>query len=171
MRQHRTLLDLIDAISDWTGRAVSLLIVGMIVLTILVVLLRYLLNLAPFWDPIRSYTNLLSVYVILGAAYALRAGAHVNVDILYCRLSLRMKAVTDMVTSVVFFLFFLILLRHLIEKALGASIEMNLSMNLLAPPHWPVVLLWPIGVVLMLLQGLAGFARNLVTVVTGEKNQ
>jgi TRAP-type mannitol/chloroaromatic compound transport system permease small subunit len=169
MRQHRTLLDLIDTISEWTGKAVSFLIIGMIVVTILVVLLRYIFNLAPFWNPITSYTNLLSVYVILGAAYALRAGAHVNVDILYSRLPPRMKAVTDMVTSVVFFLFFLILLRYLIEKALGT--ELSPSINLFTPPFWPVVLLWPVGITLMLLQGLAGFARNLVFAVTGEEAQ
>jgi len=167
MRRHRTLLDVIDAISEWTGKIVSFLIILMIGVIIWVAVLAPLFNLGGRQDSITTYANLLSVYIILGAAYALRTRAHVNIDILHRRFPLRTRALVDIATSTLFFIFVIILWWQLIEKAPWESLK--LSPHLLAPPNWPVRLIWPVGIFLLLLQGLAKLARDVVSAITGEE--
>lgn len=65
MQKHRTLLNFIDDVSDFVGKLTSFLILFMILVTIMVVISRYVLKVAFFWEPVASYTNMLSVYVIL----------------------------------------------------------------------------------------------------------
>lgn len=168
MTKHRTVLDYIDHLSDWSGKLTSFLILFMILATVVLVVLRYLLEISPPWDPVNTYSNLLAVYIILGAAYALRHNAHVNIDILYRHFSVRGRAVADLFTSILFFIFFIIILWQSLYHFPRIISEVPLSLNMLAPPNWPIRLIWPLGVLLLLLQGLSSFAHTLVTVITGE---
>ena len=104
-----------------------------------------------------------------GAAYAFLTRAHVNVDILYRRFSPRTKSIVDLFTSVLFFVFCIVLLWITVETADEQVLKLHFSLRLLSPPSWPVRLLIPIGVFLLLLQGLAKFARNLITALTGKE--
>jgi TRAP-type mannitol/chloroaromatic compound transport system permease small subunit len=169
MRRYRSLIDLVNALSDWTGKLVSALIFLMIGVTIWVVVLRYVFNLAFFWNPVATYENMLSVYIILGAAYALRTRAYVNIDILHRRFSPRTRAVIDMATSAFFFFVFIILLWQVLKAAGGELLTLDFSLRLLLSHNWPVMLVWPAGILLLLLQGLVKFAQDLITAVTGEE--
>ena len=139
----------------------------MIGVIIWVAVLGPLFNLGVLQDTLTTYANLLSAYIILGAAYALHTRAHVNIDILHRRFPLRARALVDIATSTLFFVFVIILLWQLVERAPWESLI--LSPHLLAPPNWPVRLLWPMGIFLLLLQGLAKLARDVVSAITGEE--
>lgn len=173
LRRHKNLLHFIDAVSDGIGKAVSFLIVFMIVITLMVVVMRYVFRLSFFFDPVAASNNLLSVYVILGAAYALHTRSHVSVDILHRRLSPRARAMVDVATSTLFFLVFIVLLIVLLWMARDSSawklLALVTSAEVFTPPAWPIRLIWPIGVCLLLLQGLAKFARDLIIAITGEE--
>ena len=80
-----------DAISEHTGRAISWLTLAMVLLTFAVVVLRYAFNLG--WIALQeSVTYLHALVFMLGAAYTLKRGGHVRVDIFYQRWGPRARA-------------------------------------------------------------------------------
>jgi len=93
-----TLLSLVTAletVSIWTGRVVSWLSLFMVLITFLVVLLRYAFDLG--WIAMQeSVTYLHATLFMLGAAYTLQRDGHVRVDIFYHQLSRRGRAWADL---------------------------------------------------------------------------
>lgn len=89
------LADYIDAFSEWTGRVVSWLTLGMVLVTFLIVVLRYAFNLG--WIAMQeSVLYMHATVFMLGAAYTLRHDQHVRVDIFYRRLGPRGRALVDL---------------------------------------------------------------------------
>lgn len=85
----------LEAISTWTGQLLSWLSLGMVVVTFLVVVLRYLFDLG--WIAMQeSVTYMHALLFMLGAAYTLRQDGHVRVDLFYQRLSRRGRAWVDL---------------------------------------------------------------------------
>lgn len=169
MRQLRSLLHIIDAVSEWTGKITSFIIVLIIGVVIWNVVMRYVFHSRALWEQIYTCGRLLTVYVILGGAYALLTRAHVNVDILHQRFSSRIRAIVDLATSALFFIFCIALLWMGVRYAGWEFERLHLSLRLLAPPSWPVRLVIPVGVSLLLLQGLAKFIRDLIMAITGRE--
>jgi TRAP-type mannitol/chloroaromatic compound transport system permease small subunit len=90
---------LLDGVSEWTGRAVSWLTLGMVLVTFCVVVLRYALNLG--WIAVQESVTYLHAFVfMLGAAYTLKHDGHVRVDILYRKLPERTRAWIDLCGTV-----------------------------------------------------------------------
>ncbi len=168
MRTLRKFLRVIDRINEWTGKVVSFLIVLIIGTIIWYVMLRYLFGRNTAWDWFAA-ARFLSIYVALGGGYALLYRAHVNTDILQRYLSPRARGIVDMVTSTLFFLFCIILLWRAIPDAVSTASRLNFSLWLFYPLNWPTKLLAAVGILLLLLQGLAKFIRDLITAVTGRE--
>ncbi|MEZ8030159.1 TRAP transporter small permease subunit [Enterovibrio norvegicus] len=85
----------INRFSDWTGRIVSWFVLAIVLITFVVVVMRYVLNSGSVFlqESVLYFHN----YVImLGAAYALLKGAHVRVDIFYRPMSEKKKAWVDL---------------------------------------------------------------------------
>ena len=93
----------IDAISEWTGRAVAWLTLGMVLVTFLVVILRYAFNLG--WIAMQESVTYMHILVFMvAAAYTLKHDGHVRVDIFYRKLTPRGKAWIDLLGSLVLLL-------------------------------------------------------------------
>ncbi len=88
------LADLIDALNDRIGRAVSWLTLAMVLVQTLVVLQRYIFGVGQIWLQ-ESVTYMHGLVFMLAAGYTLLHGGHVRVDIFYREASLRTKAVID----------------------------------------------------------------------------
>lgn len=85
----------LENLSEWTGRAIAWLTLVMVLVTFLVVVLRYGFNLG--WIGLQeSITYLHATVFMLGAAYTLRHEGHVRVDIFYQRLQPRGQAWVDL---------------------------------------------------------------------------
>lgn len=87
----KSFADVIDRFSDLTGRAVAWLTAVMVLVTFLVVVLRYAFD----WGEIalqESITYLHAMVFMLGAAYTLRHDGHVRVDIFYRKMTPRGQA-------------------------------------------------------------------------------
>ncbi len=81
---------------DWTGRSVSWLVLAMVLVTFLVVALRYVFDMG--WIALQeSISYLHSLVFLIGAAYTLQHNGHVRVDIIYDRLSASGKAWVDLI--------------------------------------------------------------------------
>lgn len=85
----------LDALSTAVGVAVSWLTGAMVLLTFVIVALRYLFDTGFIWMQ-ESVTWMHAAVFMLGAAYALRSGDHVRVDVFYKRLPPRRRGWIDL---------------------------------------------------------------------------
>jgi len=92
----QNLIKYIESFIDWTGRAISWLTLGMVVVTFLVVFLRYVFD--SGWIALQESISYMHALVFLiGSAYTLKHNEHVRVDIIYEKLSKKNQAWVDLV--------------------------------------------------------------------------
>jgi TRAP-type mannitol/chloroaromatic compound transport system permease small subunit len=91
----------IDAINDWIGRCLSWLTLGMVLVTFVVVLARYVFGLGSTIMQ-ESVVYMHAIVFMACAGYALVYNAHVRCDIFYGAASLRAKAVVDLIGTFIF---------------------------------------------------------------------
>ncbi len=128
------------------------------------VIARYIFNSPTNWVHEGMFLMFGMMFLISGA-YALRSDSHVRVDILYSRFSPRGKALTDLSTSIFFFIFAGTLLVTG-WTFFGDSFEVReVSFTEWAIQYWPVKTTLVIGAVLILLQGLAKTLADLAIVL------
>ncbi|MES9992052.1 MAG: TRAP transporter small permease subunit [Candidatus Thiodiazotropha sp.] len=89
---------LFESINEWTGRAVSWLSLFMVLVTFAVVVMRYVFDLGWIWLQ-ESVTFMHGALFLVGAAYTLKHGGHVRVDIFFQRFSPQRQAWIDMLGS------------------------------------------------------------------------
>lgn len=99
----RRLVAILDTITEHTGRSVAWLTLVMVLATCMVVLLRRVLGLGSIALQ-ESVIYMHAAVFMLGAAYALKHGGQVRVDIFYRRFSARQRAWVDCLGSLVFLL-------------------------------------------------------------------
>ncbi|PLY15703.1 MAG: C4-dicarboxylate ABC transporter permease [Sedimenticola sp.] len=89
------IVTLIDNLNESIGRAISWLTLLMVIVTFVVVVLRYLFNIG--WIAMQeSITYMHALVFMLGAAYTLKHEGHVRVDILYRDNTPRFRAWVDL---------------------------------------------------------------------------
>ncbi|TDJ37311.1 MAG: TRAP transporter small permease subunit [Gammaproteobacteria bacterium] len=93
----------IDRISEATGRAASWLTLAMVLVTLVIVVMRYVFDVGLIWLQ-ESLTWMHAVVFMVGAAYTMQQEQHVRVDIFYRELSERRRAWVNLL-GVTFFVF------------------------------------------------------------------
>jgi TRAP-type mannitol/chloroaromatic compound transport system permease small subunit len=96
-------LDWVDRLSAGVGRLVAWLTLVMVIGTFLIVLLRYLFDLGFIWMQ-ESVTWMHAAVFMLGAAWALRSGDHVRVDVIYKKMSSRNQGWVDLLGTLLLLL-------------------------------------------------------------------
>jgi TRAP-type mannitol/chloroaromatic compound transport system permease small subunit len=94
---------LIDRVNEYVGRGVAWLTLLMVLITFVVVILRYVYAVGWVWLQ-ESYVWLHGTVFMLGAGYTLLHNAHVRVDIFYRPNSIRYKATIDLLGSLLLLL-------------------------------------------------------------------
>lgn len=93
----------IDVFTDYSGRLLGWLTLGMALLTALIVLLRYGFNIGSITLQ-EAVIYMHGSMFMLGAAYTLKTGGHVRVDIFYQNFSSRTRAWINSLGGIVFLL-------------------------------------------------------------------
>ena len=93
----------LDALAEWTGRAVAWLTLGMALVAVAVVVLRYGFGIGLIWLQ-ESVTWMHAAVFMLGAAWTLRHDAHVRVDVFYRRMSPRQQAAVNLLGTLLLLL-------------------------------------------------------------------
>jgi len=93
----------LDRISTAVGKAAAWLTLFMVVITFIIVVMRYVFDAGLIWVQ-ESVVWMHAVVFMLGAAYTLRAEEHVRVDVFYGRMSERGRAWVDLIGFVIFLL-------------------------------------------------------------------
>ena len=93
------LINNLERFIDWTGRSVSWLTLLMVIITFIVVVLRYAFDIG--WIALQeSVTYLHAMVFLIGASWAMQQEAHVRVDIFYSRMTTRNRALVDLIGSI-----------------------------------------------------------------------
>ncbi|MYJ56238.1 MAG: TRAP transporter small permease subunit, partial [Rhodothermaceae bacterium] len=115
---------------------------------------------------------LFSLVFLLGAAYALKNGAHVRVDIFYNRISPTAKAWVNIAGSVVFLIPFCLLMISTSWPAVVDSwIRLEGSPDPGGLPRYPLLTVVPLAFIMLMIQGLASAAREAITIIDLAKTQ
>jgi len=93
----------IDRFTDWTGRMVSWLTLAMVLMTLVIVVLRYYFESGSIALQ-ESITYMHGLVFMLGIAFTLQRGGHVRVDIFYRDFSPEKKALVDLLGGLLFLL-------------------------------------------------------------------
>jgi TRAP-type mannitol/chloroaromatic compound transport system permease small subunit len=157
----------LDRFSGFVGRAAAWLTLFMVVVTFVVVVLRYVFDIGFIWLQ-ESVIWMHAAVFMLGAAYTLREEEHVRVDVFYRDMSERRRAWVDLIGVLIFLLPLCVFLAWnsfdfvLQSWTIGES---SREPGGLPFPFLPmlktVVLLMPVTVSL---QGLSLFLRSLARV-------
>ena len=159
----------IDAFTERSGQLLAWLALGMALMTTLVVVLRYGFNIGSIAAQ-ESVTYMHGSLFLLGAAYALKSGAHVRVDIFYRGFSARTKAWVNSAGGIVFLLPLCVFILMSSWDYAGESWSMFVTSA--EPGGIPAVFLLkslvPLMAITLALQGIAEILRNALILVEGE---
>jgi TRAP-type mannitol/chloroaromatic compound transport system permease small subunit len=155
------LADGLDQVNLWVGRTIAWLALAMVLITFLVVVMRYGFDSGSIALQ-ESVTYMHAMLFMLGAAYTLRQNGHVRVDIFYQRFSRRGRAWVDLLGTLVLLipvcLFILSSSFDYVADAWSVK-EGSREAGGLPYVYWlkSVILLMPL---LLLLQGMIWLLRN-----------
>ena len=109
-----------------------------------------------------------TAYYLLGGGYSMLTDDHVRMDLIYSKLKDKTKALLDSLTSV-FLVFYLVILFYGSISSLTYTIETNQRLfTAWAPYVWPIKSIMTFGILLMLLQSIAIFFKDLAKVLNRE---
>jgi TRAP-type mannitol/chloroaromatic compound transport system permease small subunit len=153
------LADAIDVFVDRVGQLSAVAVAALVVVMSANVLLRYGFSLGSVWAQELEW-HLMSPIALIGAAYALRHGEHVRVDVLYAGFSERNKALVDVFAGVCGIVV-CVLVILLAWRYVGVSFGQNEgSANPGGIPYrWALKALIPVGFALLLAQFTAETLR------------
>ncbi len=150
----------IDRISLVVGRIVVWFTLLAVAIITFEVVSRYVFDKPTNWAH-ESMTLVFAMQYILAGAYAHYMHGHVRVDVVYQALSVRNRARMDVLTSMLFF-FYIGIMTWTAWWFYWDSQQMHeVSFTDWAPPLYPVKFTVFLGTLLLLLQGLANFVRDL----------
>ena len=160
-------IKLIDYISLKTGRATMYLVFVMMFILILSFVTRNIINIPLIWI-IEMAQFVMTGYYLLGGGYSMLTDDHVRMDLIYSKLNDKTKALLDSLTSV-FLIFYLVVLFYGSISSLTYTIETNQRLfTAWAPYVWPIKSIMTFGILLMLLQSIAIFFKDLAKVLGRE---
>ncbi|MGC9323310.1 MAG: TRAP transporter small permease subunit [Desulfomonilia bacterium] len=168
MKGLRKIVFTIDKINEWVAKILSFVIILITIATVYEVVMRYFFDSPTIWAFEFNYL-LYGPYFLLAGAYTLAIGKHVNVDILYGRLSPRRRAIVDLITAPAFFFFIYTMLVYGWRFAWNSILVRETLSSAWAPPVYPIKLCIPIAAGLILLQGIAKFIRDFHLAVTNRE--
>ncbi|SFL97720.1 TRAP transporter small permease subunit [Marinobacter zhejiangensis] len=150
----------ITRLNDFIGRWIALLVFAMFAFLLLEVGFRYLLNSPTVWT--NELTQMLfGIYAVMSGGYIMAHRGHVNVDLLHAKLPPRGRAVVDILSSSVFFIFMLALLYFGYDMAQESISSWETSFSAWNPPIWPVKLAIPVATALLTLQGIVKLLQDI----------
>jgi TRAP-type mannitol/chloroaromatic compound transport system permease small subunit len=151
----------VDAFNEFIGKYVALLILPLVGVVTYEVVLRKVFHSPTIWA-FEMTVYLYGAHFLLGAAYTYLHDRHVRIDILYQKLPVRIQLWVSVVTFLVIFVPFVGGLSWAAVLYAGHSIATKeLSWSAWKPPVYIYKAIMPIGLIMLFVQGLARFVRDI----------
>jgi TRAP-type mannitol/chloroaromatic compound transport system permease small subunit len=150
----------IDALNDRVGHLVYWAVLAAALVSAGNASMRYAFDLSSnAWLELQWY--LFSAVFLLAAGYTLRHNEHVRIDVVYSRLSPRLRAWVDLLGGVLFLLPMAVVIMVLSWPVLvEAIVRHEMSSDAGGLLRWPVKLLIPVGFLLLVLQGISEIIKR-----------
>ncbi len=159
----------IESFIDWSGRTVSWLSLALVLITFIVVVLRYVFDSGSIaLQEITSYLH--ATIFLVGMAYTMQKEGHVRVDIFYTRCSRKTKAWIDLFGALFLLLPFMIFISWVSWSYIADSwsvLEGSREAGGL-PAVFLLKSLILVMTFLLSLQALTQIARNIETILNTE---
>lgn len=164
----RWYIRIVDAISEWIGKIFCWLMIPLVLITALEVFMRYVMKQPTIWAWDLNII-IFAAITFLGGGYALLEKGHVTVDVFTIRTSPRNQAILSLLTSLLFFIGIGTLMIGGWEMFLMSWKVKETMPTIWAPPYYWMKLLLPLGCLLLILQGISEFLKNLYIIF--DKNE
>jgi len=167
--QVKTLLKFLDGFSEWSGRIFCWLVIPLTILVVFEVISRRFFGSPHIWST-EVIDFIYGPYFMLAAAYTLLYKAHVKIDVIYEKFSPRTRGILDIITYMMFFFPFciIVLYQGVIFAATSWAIgETSDSAALRIVPLIKTMI--PVSIGLLLIQGIATYIRAIMQTIKGEE--
>jgi TRAP-type mannitol/chloroaromatic compound transport system permease small subunit len=151
----------VDKLNGYVGEFVSFWSILAVFVYYYEVLARYLFNSPTNWAH-ESMFLMFGMQYVLAAGFTHREHAHVHVDVIYQYFPLRMKALVNVLTSVFFFIFCIVLFWTGWTFAADSIGVWEVSFTEWAIQYWPVKMTLSVGALLLLLDGITKLIKDLI---------
>jgi TRAP-type mannitol/chloroaromatic compound transport system permease small subunit len=160
-------LMIIDFINTNIAKCISFILLPALFCIYYEVIARYFFVKPTLWASELTIYFCAMLYV-LGSAWTLSVSRHVKIDIVYDKLSLRGKSFLDVITFPFFVLYITAMIWVGYKFALESILIRETSGTPWDPPIYPIKVIFLIGTVMLLLQGIGKFIRDLHSLLTGK---
>ena len=150
----------VDYISTRFGRLAMYTIFLMIGTLLLGAVTRNILNIPLSWT-VEMAQFTMTAYYILGGAYSMQLNSHVRMDLLYDRYSDKTKAKIDVWTNLFLVFYLVCLLVGSISSTIYAIEYDQRKFSQWNPSMVPIKLIMVFGIILMLLQTISTFFKDI----------
>lgn len=158
------LINGVTRLNDLVGRWIALLIFAMSALILFEVACRYVFDAPTVWTT-ELAQFVFAIYSIMAGGYVMAHHGHVNVDLLYSHLPVRVRAIIDVFTAVLFYIFILAFLYFATSMAWESFLSRETTYSAWNPPVWPVKAFMPLAVFLVFLQGTVKLLRDIAVAI------
>lgn len=160
----------IDSVSLWFGKWVAWLVLPNVLALVYEVIARYLFERPTIWSYEVTYF-LYGTHFLIGAAFILLIKGHIRIDVVYMRLSPRGRAIIDILGYLILFFPVMIALIYAGAEYTIQSFQMGEKSGLSPwrPYLYPYKAVLVVSFVLLFLQGLSEFLRNLNILLKGKE--
>ena len=157
----------IDAMNKKVGKFSMYLVFGMMGILLFESITRTIFNWPHIWV-VETAQFIMAAYYLLGGGYSLILDGHVRMDLLYGRWSARGQAISDLFTAVLLLVYMVFLLLGGISASKYALVYKQVNYTPWAPPMSPIKIIMTIGIILMLLEVVAYFFKDLAKAMGKE---
>lgn len=158
----RAYVRIVDAVNRRIGRIIMYFIFVMIS-----ILLWSSISKATGWPSLWTLEMAqfaMVAYYILGGPYSIQLGSNVRMDLFYGEWSLRKKAWFDAITIMCLITYLGVLLYGAIESTAYSIEYWERSRTIWRPYMWPIKSLMCVGILLMLLQAISEFFKDIARI-------
>ena len=157
----------IDATNKAVGKLSMYLVFAMGGILLFESIFRTVFNQPHIWV-VEMAQFVMAAYYLLGGGYSMILRGHVRMDLLYGRWSAKRQAIADAITAFFLIFYMVFLLIGAISAIEYAITYGQKNYTPWAPPLAPIKIIMAIGILLMLLQVIATFFKDLAK-ARGEK--
>lgn len=154
----------IDIVNDKLGNWLCWIVPLLMAITMYEVIVRYGFNNPTIWS-LEISQDFMAIVVVVGAGYTLLYNGHVSMDVVTMRLKPKPKAILEMVFALPCIFFYIGILLYWLLPVTSKSVQMQekWGSSVLASPIYPIYVLLCAGLILLLLQAVAQYIRNVQT--------
>jgi TRAP-type mannitol/chloroaromatic compound transport system permease small subunit len=153
----------VDAVNKAVGKFSMYLIFLMGGILLFESIMRTIFNQPHIWV-VEMAQFTMAAYYLLGGGYSMIINGHVRMDLLYGRWGKKQQAIADVITGPVLIFYLVVLLIGAVSSIEYALSYGQKNYTSWAPPLAPIKIIMGIGILLMLLQALAIFFKDIARI-------